>query len=169
MNKRTIMIFPEFRNMHVIEGIRKKYDPLCDLVQPHITLVFPFESELSTCDIEDALKQVLAEVSSFSIELRGLTQFEQWIFLNVTRGGDIISKIHESLYCKCFSRFKPSWLKNYMPHLTVGQFPSAFEAQKVYEVEKCQAETFHCVVKKIYVEIIGENEESIIETEYELR
>jgi len=168
MNKRTIMIFPEFGNMHVIEGIRKKYDPLCDLVQPHITLVFPFEAELSKCDIEDAFEQVFAEVSSFSIELRGLVQFEQWVFLNVTKGGDIISEIHESLYRKCFSRFKPSWLKNYEPHLTVGQFSSVVEAQKAYEVEKCLTETFICLVKKIHVEIIGENEESIIEIEHEL-
>ena len=43
---RTIMIFPEFENMEIIDNIRKKYDPLAELVRPHITLVFPFESQM---------------------------------------------------------------------------------------------------------------------------
>ncbi|MPQ44814.1 hypothetical protein [Clostridium tarantellae] len=33
------------KNINVITNIRKKYDPLADLVLPHITLVFPFESD----------------------------------------------------------------------------------------------------------------------------
>ena len=37
MNKRTIMIFPEFENINIINDIRRKYDSLVDLV-PHILL-----------------------------------------------------------------------------------------------------------------------------------
>ena len=47
MSLRTIMIFPEFENMDIIDRIRDKYDPLARLVRPHITLVFPFENEMS--------------------------------------------------------------------------------------------------------------------------
>lgn len=47
MSFRTIMIFPEFENIDVINDIRKKYDPLANLVLPHITLVFPFDSEFN--------------------------------------------------------------------------------------------------------------------------
>ena len=47
MATRTIMIFPEFENIDIINDIRKKYDPLADLVFPHITLAFPFDSELT--------------------------------------------------------------------------------------------------------------------------
>jgi len=57
MSKRTVMIFPAFENMHIIERLRKKYDPLCNLVQPHITLVFPFESACTERDIEFALQK----------------------------------------------------------------------------------------------------------------
>lgn len=41
---RTIMIFPEFEEMEIIDEIREKYDPLARLVRPHITIVFPFIS-----------------------------------------------------------------------------------------------------------------------------
>jgi hypothetical protein len=47
MNRRTIMIFPEFKNIDVINDIRKKSAPLAELVLPHITLVFPFDSKLT--------------------------------------------------------------------------------------------------------------------------
>ena len=44
---RTIMIFPQFKNIEIINEIRNRYDPLAKLVRPHITLVFPFENEMS--------------------------------------------------------------------------------------------------------------------------
>jgi len=50
------MIFPEFENMEIIDNIRKQYDPLADLVRPHITLVFPFESPLSNMQLENCLQ-----------------------------------------------------------------------------------------------------------------
>ena len=47
MKLRTIMIFPEFDNIEVIDKIREQYDPLANFVRPHITIVFPFDSERS--------------------------------------------------------------------------------------------------------------------------
>ena len=169
MNKRTIMIFPQFDNMHSIKAFRKKHDPLYGLVRPHITLVFPFESGYSQTEIEAALAQALAEVPPFAIELKGLMQDRQWIFLDVTQGRDTIVEIHKNLYAKHFSQYRPSWLQEYTPHVTVGQFKSSLEAQNVYETENHLTESFTCVVQAISVEIIGENEESILETEYQLR
>ena len=113
-------------------------------------------------------KNALIGIPPFFVELGGLSQSDRWLFLNVTKGDDIISEIHEVLHSRHFSRFKPSWLKEYKPHLTVGQFNSACEARKVYELEKHLAETFTCTVNKISVEVIGENEESIVESEHRL-
>jgi hypothetical protein len=39
MIKRCIMIFPKFENIEQIELIRRKYDPLVNHVEPHITLI----------------------------------------------------------------------------------------------------------------------------------
>ena len=57
MSLRTIMIFPEFRNMNVIDSIRIKYDPLTKLVRPHITLVFPFDSDMSNDELSGVLDE----------------------------------------------------------------------------------------------------------------
>ena len=155
--------------MYIIEGLRKKYDILCDLVRPHITLVFPFDSALSKADMEAAITDTLADFSPFSMELSGLAWSDRWMFVPVTDGSDMIVKMHEVLYDKHFSQFKSSWLKAYTPHLTVGQFRSEEEAQRVYGIEKHLTESFVCKVKKISVEIIGDNDESILEMEYGLR
>jgi hypothetical protein len=47
--KRSIIIFPQFGNdTNLIQNIRHQYDPLASKIAPHITLVFPFESEISS-------------------------------------------------------------------------------------------------------------------------
>ncbi|MEY8354341.1 2'-5' RNA ligase family protein [Lachnospiraceae bacterium 54-53] len=74
MNKRTIMIFPEFDNINIINSIRKKYDPLADFVLPHITLVFPFESNLTNEDLHAHLKRRLSDVHPFRIESEGFSK-----------------------------------------------------------------------------------------------
>lgn len=55
--KRTIMIFPKFNNIEIINNIRSKYDPLSLLVLPHITLVFPFELEISNKELEEIINK----------------------------------------------------------------------------------------------------------------
>ena len=57
MNTRTIMIFPEFKNIDVINNIRRKYESLADLVLPYITLVFPFYSEITNEKLSLYLKE----------------------------------------------------------------------------------------------------------------
>ena len=49
------MIFPQFNNIETIDEIRDRYDPLAKLVCPHITLVFPFESEITNDEVQEKL------------------------------------------------------------------------------------------------------------------
>ncbi|MDD3223625.1 MAG: 2'-5' RNA ligase family protein [Clostridium sp.] len=81
MNLRTIMIFPEFENMNVINEIRNKYDPLTDLVLPHITLVFPFDSELTNKELNLYLKESLIDIHQFKVELKGFGEHEESIIV----------------------------------------------------------------------------------------
>jgi len=167
---RCIMIFPEFSNMHIIEGIRKKYDPLAELVKPHITLVFPFTSELTTQQINEHLHSTLCETQPFEIELKGTSKesgrFGHFIFLNVTGGVDEISKLNKCLYDGLLQEYRGK--KVYVPHMTIGRLSNVAEQMEAYEELKNMNATFQTTVKKISVEIIGEQQESIIETEYKL-
>lgn len=88
MNLRTIMIFPEFENMEVIDKIREQYDPLAKLVHPHITIVFPFDSDMSNEDLKALLEKRLQSVKPFKLELAGVSKHENrfgnYLFLDVT-------------------------------------------------------------------------------------
>lgn len=64
----------DVENINIINDIRKKYDPLVDLVSPHITLVFPFESDLSNEELNLYIKECLSDIHPFKIELEGFSK-----------------------------------------------------------------------------------------------
>ncbi len=81
--------FPEFSNIEVINEIREMYDPLASHVRPHITLVFPFESNIDSIQLKSHLEEVLVSVNSFSLVLKGITpvnSFGNYLFLNIENG-----------------------------------------------------------------------------------
>lgn len=164
MSIRTIMIFPEFENMEIIDNIREKYDPLAQLVRPHITLVFPFENEMSNEMIEEILIKRLQDVKPFEIVLNGISmkedRFGNYLFLEVKKGVEDICFIHDILYRNEFKQFDLGI--GYKPHMTIGNLQTIKELNIAYNALKNMDETFTTMVNKISVEMIGKNEESII-------
>ena len=75
MVTRTIMIFPEFDNIDSIDKIRSKYDPLAELVRPHVTLVFPFESDMTDNEIRSILESRLQDIRPFDLTLQGFSKY----------------------------------------------------------------------------------------------
>lgn len=170
MSLRTIMIFPEFENMEIIDNIRKQYDPLCELVQPHITLVFPFESQISNEELAEILKVRLQGIKPFKLKLGGISKqedtFGNYLFLDVLQGVNEVDYIHQMFYENEFKEFDIG-LK-YTPHMTIGKLLTAELLDDAYNKIKSVDDTFSTVVKKVSVEMIGDNEESIIIIEREL-
>lgn len=170
MSLRTIMIFPEFENMEIIDNIRKQYDPLANKLKPHITIVFPFESTLSDIELKEILNKRLRVVKPFEIKLQGITkqqdQFGNYLFLNVIQGVKEIDFIHHILYDNEFKEFDIGL--SYLPHMTIGKLSSVALLDDAFNNIKSLGDTFSTVVKKISVEMIGDNEESIIVMEKEL-
>lgn len=170
MNLRTIMIFPEFSNMEMIDKIRKQYDPLTELVRPHITLVFPFENEMNNEELEQILNKRLQGIKPFELKLSGISKqedtFGNYLFLEVIQGIEEVNYIHQVLYDNEFKKFDLG-LK-YIPHMTIGKLPTAELLNEAYNNIKSVNDTFSTIVKKVSVEMIGDNEESIIIIEKEL-
>src|SRR4051794_1115011 len=89
MFRRVIVLFPKFEHLDSIQQLRQKYDPLAAFVPPHITLVAPFESALSSRQLEAHVHAALTEMEAFPITLKVVTGHEEeYLFLNVQRGGD---------------------------------------------------------------------------------
>jgi 2'-5' RNA ligase len=167
------MIFPKFNNMDIIDKIREKYDPLASHVRPHITFVFPFSSEIESSELKNHLNNALSSVKSFRIVLKDITplkSFGNYLFLNIENGKDEIIEIHERLYTDILESYFPKWLKSggYYPHMTVGKIESEEEYKSAIEDTKEINDVFDTIVSKVSVEIIDENEDSVIEMEIEL-
>ena len=124
---RTTMIFPEFEEMEIIDGIREKYAPLARLVRPHITIVFPFENQMSNNDIADILSDRLKNIHPFELVLNGISKqedrFGNYLFLDVKEGSTEICTIHNILYDNEFCEHDLGL--GYKPHMTVGKLPTA--------------------------------------------
>lgn len=171
MSLRTIMIFPEFRNMNVIDSIRIKYDPLAKLVRPHITLVFPFDSDMSNDELSGVLDERLKDIPQFNLILQGFSKQSgpdgNWLCLDVIAGTEKLRTIHDVLYANEFKPFYHGFV--YVPHMTVGRFDTEEELDKAFEIVKKKTDSFACKVNMISAEMIGEHEESIIILEKRLR
>ena len=174
MLKRCIMIFPKFENGQIIDIIREEYDPLARNVRPHITLVFPFDSNIEANQLKEHISSVLSEVTPFEIVLNGITptnDFGRYLFLNIKKGSNKIIELHKSLYTGALYDYYPEWLnqKDFVPHMTVGNFENEKEFKLAINRTKDITDSFITTVREITVEIIDENEDSIIELNIPLK
>lgn len=166
MVQRCIMIFPKFQNIVIIEEIRKQNDPLHNLVEPHISLVFPFHSDISKEQLKAHIVNELKGIRPFKLKMKGISGEDGgYLFLNVFEGEEEIFEIHTRLYRGILEQHKPEFLNktDYLPHMTVGRIAINEEMIKVVRKFKTLNENFEELVREISVEIIGEDEESIIE------
>lgn len=170
MQERAVMIFPQFSNQEIINEIRKKYDPLYNLVRPHITLVFPFKSGMSNMILSQKLEGCLKETVSFPLILQGISRYNDiygnYIFLNVKNGSQEIIEIHNSLYLNIFDE---QCCQPFIPHMTIGNLDSADKMEKAYNSVKNIDICFETIVKTVSVEMIGNNGESNVIIEKNLR
>lgn len=170
MQERTIMLFPQFSNQEIIDGIRKKYDPLYNLVSPHITLAFPFKSNMSNVILSQKLEECLKDTVSFSLVLQGISKhkdtYGNYIFLNIKKGSQEIMKIHNDLYLNIFGE---KYSKPFIPHMTIGNLDSVDKMEQAYESVKDMDIRFTTIIEKVSVEMIGNNGESNIIIEKSLR
>jgi len=171
MINRCILIFAEFDNIEEINKLRKKYDPVATKVAPHITLVFPFESDIEASRLREHIEKKIRGVKPFKIKLQGISgESENYLFLNVIKGVEELTELHNKLYTDILEKYKPEFLRTtkFKPHLTVGKIDDDEEFIKGLRETKDFNEVFRMEVNKVTVEIIGENQESIIESEINL-
>ncbi|TGY44273.1 2'-5' RNA ligase family protein [Clostridium sartagoforme] len=135
-----------------------------------MTLVFPFEGELTNEELNLYMRESLKDIHPFKIELEGFSKQEDrygnYLFLNVVQGMDVIKSIHDILYKDKLKEFNLGY--DYVPHMTVGKLSSMELLNKAFDDVSKYKDRFSTLVNKIYVEMIGENEESIILLEQEL-
>lgn len=130
MPTRAIVIFPHARDLAEINRLRARFDPLARVIAPHITVVFPFNSDGGRIDLRAHLERAIADMPAFIIRLAGITgggDNGEYLFLNVEQGSRGVIELHDRLYSGSLARHL-SLEQPYVPHLTVGRVkdPAAF-------------------------------------------
>ncbi len=168
MTNRAIVIFPHFNNLKLIDEIREKYDPLFNYIAPHLTLVFPFQSELKTKELSDHMEKQLKEVGPFELIAKGITgASDGYVFLDVKIGNDKMIELHDKLYKGILKPYHNRFIP-YIPHITIAKITDENEYSNVVRALSDFDVEFKTVVDKITIEIIADSEKSLFEFEYKL-
>lgn len=163
MNRRSIVIFPAFANMAAIDQMRARYDPLAGKIRPHVTLAFPFESDLSARDLHAEVARSVDNVPPFRMTLAGFTAEEGgYLFLNVREGAERVRLLHDRLYAGALAPFLNSAIA-YRPHVTVGRLPDAAALASALAQTESVREEFACTVDAVAVEeVLGDETSRVV-------
>ncbi len=122
MTFHALVVFPNI-NISKIQPFRKKYDPHYNLINPHITLIFPIENTKILCkNLSNHIKSITDTFRCFDIELRGFTKsFDHWLFLLVKKGNKELIHLHDEFYKGILKPYLRNDLE-YIPHISIGHF-----------------------------------------------
>ncbi len=127
---RAIVLFLPQPEPAPVAALRHQFDTLYGSLSAHITLVFPFESDLAPETLRDHVVQSVRGASPITVRLSEVTGADnQYLFLNVKRGNDALIDLHDRLYQGPLAAYRSREL-TYLPHVTVGRLsgPSALQA-----------------------------------------
>ena len=108
-----------------INSFRLKYDPHFNLIEPHITIVFPIsDKNIDKKILIKHIEKILNKEKSFKIHLQGLEKsWDHWLNLILKEGNNQIISLHDQLYTGILTPFFRKDI-NYIPHIGLGLFTS---------------------------------------------
>lgn len=119
-HKFAVVIFLPNELEQMIARLREKYDPIYNLVNPHVTVVFPFESQRTLEELTAALTSELALETRFQLNLDSIGDFypaAPVIYWEVKA-----SERLKQLYYRLYSRLGLAVpFADYKPHVTVAR------------------------------------------------
>ncbi|MEH2062920.1 MAG: 2'-5' RNA ligase family protein [Nostoc sp.] len=150
-------------NTEDINQIRQKYDPQVDLIDPHITLVFPTIESINKKNLILHIDSILSKWKIFSICLKGLQKsWDEYMFLMVEEGKVDMVKLHNELYTGILAEYFRENLP-FVPHLTLGKFTKDTDKflQVLEEVQHLDL-NYRCFIDKVNLINIDDKQRSII-------
>jgi 2'-5' RNA ligase len=158
----ALVHFPNIDARH-IDQLRRKYDPQVELIEPHITFMFPISAVIGTDPVVYHLGNVLNRWKSFPIHLRGLQiSSDDHLFLLLEEGHANVVRLHDEIYT---GRLADHHRKDipYVPHLTLGVLPrDSNQQERVLAEAKQLGMDYHCVLDRLTLVKINDARSKIV-------
>ena len=148
----AVVIFLPPHLDEIIYPLRRQFDPLYSKVPGHITLVFPFESNMTMTELSGIIKHELEVIRPIEIELESIGDFypdSPTIYWKISPC-EPLKQLYQSLHTRLEL---PVQFENYIPHVTVAREISRHRVLLVKErivpylpSEKFTAESIDLVV-----------------------
>lgn len=169
--KRVIFVEPQIENPETIIDIFKKHNPDSSFVNPHICLVFPFESDLETRVLESIINDIFSKYRSFDIKLSGLSvSYEKrnnFLFLNVIDERNILKQMSSELYNSLGDNAKLRG--QYTPHITIGKSNSVEEINQIHkDLQTLLQPVYNATISTVYCKKLIQDSNGNIKLESEI-
>lgn len=120
----AIVAVPPIDSLELTE-FRKKYDPKAEVIEPHITLVFPFPESIAEDVLIAHIHDIVKDRHAFSIHLQNIQRADDgYLYLLLQEGSEKVVQLHDTLYSGPLQPYLRKDLP-YTPHVTIGFFPDA--------------------------------------------
>jgi 2'-5' RNA ligase len=119
--RRAIVWFPPFPVDAPIEPFRRRHDPLADSLPAHVTLVFPFPTNLTVTQIGSHIRRIVGNWPALPVTFRDIESIvDEFAVLMLRERSEAIIALHDKLY----QGILKSHLRDdiaYLPHVTLGR------------------------------------------------
>ena len=140
-----------------------KYDPQAELIEPHITLMFPVPESIGEDTLVHHLEGVLRNCQSFPVHLQGCQiSSDDYLFLLIQTGKANVIRLHDEVYTGILADY---WRKDipFVPHLTLGVLnkKSTNRDHALAEAEELAID-YHCVMDKLHLVKVNDDGSKIV-------
>lgn len=122
--RRCIVWFPAFPIEAPIEAFRRQHDPLANALPAHVTLVFPFATNLTSVQLASHVKRIVGNWPPLPVTFRDIESIvDEFVVLMVRERADALVALHDKLYRGVLRSHLRSEIP-YVPHVTLGRVRS---------------------------------------------
>jgi len=128
--------FPSFRGIGQIEAFRRQHDPMATHIRAHLSLVFPFGTNLTLLQLETHVRRVASAWPPIPVTFRAIRlHANEFVFLMASRGAASIVALHDKLYTRSLrSHLRPEFA--YEPHITLARQRDPARLEAAYDEAK---------------------------------
>lgn len=170
MPSRVIYLTVDLPQEDPVQEIRNRFDPLSATVPPHITVVFPFDSEIDSEDlialIDESVEELEFEYVEISLESAIIVK--EFCFFPIDAGREEIVALHDRLYSTILEPFLADE-EDYVPHITVGRCKTERDIEEIKDATDEVNRKATGSVRSIILERMNDDDSSRTEYERKLR